>query len=500
MYCIHFLLLKNWSTAKGKVSNPILDQYRQFLCNNLTFIGFWDIIFSVETLLSVFINVIEATLNKISKTPTYNLKVVIRETGLKPDTLRAWERRYGLPNPQRTEGGHRLYSQYDIEMIKWLIDRQKEGMRINRAVKLWRSYVEQDQDPLQVMPVIEESVRPVPTPVISGNILEEIRENWVVACLAFDESRAKNILNQAFARYPLETVCLEVLRKGLSEIGDLWYTGESTVQQEHFASALAIRRLNALLVAAPPPTSKGKVLAACPPGEDHIFPLLLITLLLRMRGWEVIYLGANVPLNKLDIAIRSAKPDLVIATAQQLFTAASLLDVARSLQEAGESLAYGGIIFNFLPKLRDVIPGYFLGESLEGIVQSVERLIVEPPKKREVELVSDEYNQAEAHFKEYQPAIAAYIWEQFQRNGMKDYHLEIANEFLGLDIQAGLHLGDMNFLEHEVDWLGGLLQNHDIPQELLPKYLALYKKAVEMNLDERGKLIVDWLDSVIIEN
>ncbi len=438
-------------------------------------------------------------MNGPSKVPTYNLKVVIRETGLKPDTLRAWERRYGLPNPQRTEGGHRLYSQYDIEMIKWLINRQNEGMRINRAVQMWRSYVEQGQDPLQVMPVIEVSAQPVPSPVISGKTLEEIRENWIEACLAFDEARAENILTQAFARYPLETVCFEVLRKGISEVGDLWYTGESTVQQEHFASALAIRRLNALLAAAPPPTRKGKVLAACPPGEDHIFPLLLITLLLRMRGWEVIYLGANVPLNKLDATIRSSNPDLVIATAQQLFTAASLLDVARSLQEGSISLAYGGLIFNFLPKLRERIPGHFLGESLEGIVQSIERLIVDPPKKREAELVSDEYKQTAAYFEDHQPAIAAYLWEQFQRNGMEDYHLEIANEFLGKDIQASLHLGDMSFLEHEINWLAGLLQNHEIPQELLPKYLALYKEVVETNLEERGQLIVDWLDSVIIE-
>ena len=54
----------------------------------------------------------------LDKTPAFNLKVVLRETGIKPDTLRAWERRYGLPQPSRTQGGHRLYSQYDIEMIK----------------------------------------------------------------------------------------------------------------------------------------------------------------------------------------------------------------------------------------------------------------------------------------------------------------------------------------------------------------------------------------------
>ncbi|MBN1317671.1 MAG: MerR family DNA-binding transcriptional regulator, partial [Anaerolineales bacterium] len=46
----------------------------------------------------------------MDNTPVFNLKVVIKETGLKADTLRVWERRYGLPGPNRTAGGHRLYS------------------------------------------------------------------------------------------------------------------------------------------------------------------------------------------------------------------------------------------------------------------------------------------------------------------------------------------------------------------------------------------------------
>jgi len=80
---------------------------------------------------------------------------------------------------------------------------------------------------------------------------------------------------------------------------------------------------------------------------------------------------------------------------------------------------------------------------------------------------------------------------------MKEHHLEIANEFLGQNIQAGLNLGDMNLLEHDIDWLAGLLQTHDISRELLPNYLTLYKQAVEASLDQRGQPIVDWLNSNI---
>ena len=88
------------------------------------------------------------TNSAISKDPRYNLSFVLKETGLKADTLRAWERRYSLPAPQRTEGGHRLFSEYDIETIKWLIARQEEGVSIRLAVDLWRETVRRGQDPL----------------------------------------------------------------------------------------------------------------------------------------------------------------------------------------------------------------------------------------------------------------------------------------------------------------------------------------------------------------
>jgi len=180
----------------------------------------------------------------ISTTPTYNLKAVIKETGIAADTLRAWERRYGLPMPARTPGGHRLYSQRDIEIIKWLMTKQREGLSISRAVDLWNELTESGQDPL-----------PAPTPeiaTVSSANLDTLRKQWLDACLVFDENAAEQVLNQAFATHPLETVCVEVLQRGLHGIGEMWYRAEATVQQEHFTSALAQRRLDALIAAAPP--------------------------------------------------------------------------------------------------------------------------------------------------------------------------------------------------------------------------------------------------------
>src|SRR5512136_1109160 len=85
----------------------------------------------------------------ISQTPVYNLRVVLKETGLKADVLRAWERRYDLPHPQRTAGRQRLYSDYDIATIKWLKNKQSEGLSISRAVQLWKDLMAAGRDPLK---------------------------------------------------------------------------------------------------------------------------------------------------------------------------------------------------------------------------------------------------------------------------------------------------------------------------------------------------------------
>src|SRR5215468_1864453 len=79
------------------------------------------------------------SLAQLSVAPIFNTKAVARDTSVPPDTFRAWERRYGVPRPQRTPGGHRLYSARDMAIIRWLRDRTDEGVNISHAVLLLTS-------------------------------------------------------------------------------------------------------------------------------------------------------------------------------------------------------------------------------------------------------------------------------------------------------------------------------------------------------------------------
>jgi DNA-binding transcriptional MerR regulator len=431
------------------------------------------------------------------QTPTFNLKAVLQETGLKPDTLRAWERRYGLPQPERSQGGHRLYSQRDIDSIKWLMARQQEGLSISRAVDLWVSLEAEGQDPPQMAEFVTPEAVSAAVSLPEGEALAELRRGWTSACLAYDERKAEQFLTQAFALYPVEVVCLELLQKGLLDVGAGWYRGEVTVHQEHFASELAMRRLEALLAGTPPSTRPERILIGCPPQEEHTFSPLLLALFLRRRSWDVVYLGANVPVGRLESAITSTKPRLVILPAQQLHTAASLLDAARFLHELQVPLAYGGLVFNLVPALRDRIPGYFLGERLDEATGVVEQVMSSPGSMPPGEAISEGYQHALTNFHERQGLIEAEVWGSMDPSGVGREHLTISNTHLALNIIAALKLGDMNFLGVDIDWVEGLLGNYRLPRQLLYEYLDVYRQAAKTHLDERGAPVVDWLERVV---
>ena len=115
--------------------------------------------------------------------PQFNIKAVVTQTGLNPATIRAWERRYGFPMPQRTEGGHRQYSRRDIDALKWLMARQDDGVSISHAVEIWQSYTERGEDPLMTTTAFVEPVTSI-GPVVDGSQMDELREAWISSCLS----------------------------------------------------------------------------------------------------------------------------------------------------------------------------------------------------------------------------------------------------------------------------------------------------------------------------
>jgi DNA-binding transcriptional MerR regulator/methylmalonyl-CoA mutase cobalamin-binding subunit len=428
----------------------------------------------------------------------YNLKAVLMETNMKADVLRAWERRYHLPRPQRTAGGHRLYSQYDIEVIRWLRSRQEEGLSISHAVSLWRDLIQAGKNPL--VEARFTSAAGLGTPLQSReNEIEVLRQAWVDASLGFDVARSEDVLFQAFAVFPVETVCTGILQKGIAQVGDLWYANRASLQQMYFASAQANRRLEALIASTPRPTFPQTILVGNPPGDRHTFPILILSLFMARRGYKVIYLGGDLPLEEMAETVHAIRPSVVVLSAQQLSSAASLRTTAALMSDQGCAVGYGGLIFNRLPGLRQQIDGVFLGETLEKAPDVIERLALGSLRLDVPKPPANPYRMVVEIFRSHRTQIEAAVLSNPQLARIMTEFIAEANFFFGNALLAALEFGDLATLQADLVWVEKLLEKRQMPVESVVVYLEAYSRALDKSIRTVSSPIVDWMKTYCAE-
>jgi DNA-binding transcriptional MerR regulator len=235
-----------------------------------------------------------ATTGAASSPPEKLLRIgeLSRRVGVPVESLRAWERRYGLLSPSRTHGGFRLYGEEDVARVLAMRANLERGLSAAEAARLALAE--------------EAAERPSPAPV------EDARE-LAAALDGFDEARAQSALDRLLTSLTLEVVLRDVLEPYLHDLGERWQRGEVTVAQEHFASNLLRGRLMALSRSWDRGTGP-RALLACAEGELHDLPLLSFGLALRGQGWRISYLGADTPVASLVDAARTLSPDAVVVS------------------------------------------------------------------------------------------------------------------------------------------------------------------------------------------
>lgn len=210
----------------------------------------------------------------------YSIKKVSEILDIPAVTIRAWENRYHVISPTRTDGGHRLYSKKDIETLKWLKEQvQENNMKISEAVRL----------------LTEKNNTPIETPSTNKGY-DGLMEQLYHALMDYETVKANTIIDLAFSLYDYEEVFHNILVPVLYRIGNEWENGHISVAQEHFSSQFVIQRCTQFLRILPINQHLPKALAFCPEGEHHHIGLLLFSLFLRKKGIEVLYLGPNTPL------------------------------------------------------------------------------------------------------------------------------------------------------------------------------------------------------------
>jgi MerR family transcriptional regulator, light-induced transcriptional regulator len=215
-----------------------------------------------------------------------------RRVGITPDTLRAWERRYGLLKPQRTGGGFRLYSDADEARIRAMKGLLEQGLAPAQAAA--RALA--DETPAVL--------------AVDADPIADLRR----ALEGFDESAAHEAIDRVMATLSIDSVLLHVVLPYLRDVGDRWARGEITVAQEHFACSVLRTRLLGRGRGWDSGTGPRAVLA-CAPEEVHDLPLICLGLALRERGWRITLLGADTPIETLIGAATVLMPDLCVVAA-----------------------------------------------------------------------------------------------------------------------------------------------------------------------------------------
>jgi MerR family transcriptional regulator, light-induced transcriptional regulator len=249
------------------------------------------------------------------RSPQYRIGQLAAKTGVSPERLRAWEARYRLLEPNRSQGGFRLYSREDEWRVRLMQRHLARGFAAAEAAELARNGI--------VSPGPTRLASAVP-PRVAAGWLRLLRE----AFERFDEGAAERALDDLFKAFTVEAVLRDVIFPCLREIGDAWAAGVVTPGQEHFASTHLGGRL--LSLARGWGTGTGpRALLACPAGERHTLGLVGFGVALARHGWRITFLGEDTPSDSLDHAARSVRPELIVLAAVR----------EHSFQEAAESLA-----------------------------------------------------------------------------------------------------------------------------------------------------------------
>jgi DNA-binding transcriptional MerR regulator len=243
---------------------------------------------------------------------------ISRRTGVSPELLRAWERRYALLRPRRTDGRTRLYSAAD-----------------ETRVRLMRRYVDQGLPPAQAAELVTAArlaVRPGQALSIPAAEVTEAHREMQGSLDRFDETSAQRALEKLFGTYSALTVVRDVMIPYLREVGDRWAAGHVSIAQEHFATNF----LHARLLAFARGWDRGlgpRAMLACARGDQHTFGLISFGVALHELGWRITYLGADTTVAMIQEAAGHVAPDLIVVSAAMPERIAAIAHDLQTLSE-----------------------------------------------------------------------------------------------------------------------------------------------------------------------
>jgi MerR family transcriptional regulator, light-induced transcriptional regulator len=228
----------------------------------------------------------------------HRIQAVSALTGIPAPTLRAWQRRYGLPEPARSASGYRLYSDDDVALIRHMRELVDKGVAPAEAARIVRAKG-------RAAPIGEAE---------SLDAFALVRRRILDAVAAFEPLALAEGVQTALCLGSAQTIFEEVFAPVMVEVGERWHAGTLSVAQEHLASEAVETAVRDLLRLVQPDGASREALLACFEEEDHVLPLYGVAFRLVQWGFRTTLLGARLPPADLAHAVSRTEPDLVALT------------------------------------------------------------------------------------------------------------------------------------------------------------------------------------------
>jgi DNA-binding transcriptional MerR regulator len=232
------------------------------------------------------------------KEARYSIKDLEKLTGIKAHTLRIWEKRYGILQPERTPTNIRYYSDLDLKKLFNIALLNKQGFKISLLAKLSEDLMNEKVVNL--------------TQAETGS--DQLLDSLLAAMVELDEAKFEKILSKAIINLGFEETLATVVHPLFERVGLLWQTGAVNSAQEHFLSNLIRQKVIVAIdgiMTSPAPTARTFFLFLRD-GEWHELGLLILAYLVKKSGNKLVYFGQSLPLDCLSEAIRGHNPDFLL--------------------------------------------------------------------------------------------------------------------------------------------------------------------------------------------
>lgn len=265
-------------------------------------------------------------------------------SGIKAHTIRIWEQRYSFLKPSRTDTNIRYYSNDDLKTILNISILNKYGYKISHINRMSLKDVQARVAELN----------------LAGAPQERIVNELIQLMVDLDTTEFEKLIDKQITVGGIEKTITRIIIPFFERIGILWQTGHINPAQEHLISNIVRQKLIVGIDQAKQLIKvKKSFLLFLPEKEHHELGLLFVYYLLKRRGAEVFYIGANIPLKDVQFVADIKKPDFIYI---HLTSSSPGFDFQKFLSQASEKI----------PKPKIIISGYVTHGYKKALPKNVE--------------------------------------------------------------------------------------------------------------------------------